>query len=409
MTDTRKADPMIRKKLSELTPDPHNANKGTDRGRKLLQGSIRDLGAGRSILLDKHDTIIAGNKTAEAANAAGITRVRIIETDGTEIIAVRRTDLDLATDAVAKKLAIADNRVAELSLEWDPAAMLALSDEIDLGEMFNPKELAGLLASVRPQSSATDDAPDVPKKATTQLGDLYILGDHRLLCGDSTSKADVERAMGGAVADMVWTDPPYNVAYVGKTADALTIENDLQSLPEFTAFLRKVLDRAFDSLKPGGPIYVSLPDIYAHVFGAAFIDSGLLLKQWLIWIKDQFVMGRKDYHTQHEPMLYGWKPGGAHHWYSDRKQTTLLQFDRPKRSTEHPTMKPVALVQYCVENSSKKGETVLDQFGGSGTTMMACEACGRKAVLVELDPKYCDVIVTRWEQATSRKATLIRG
>ena len=218
--------------------------------------------------------------------------------------------------------------------------------------------------------------------------------------------ADVERLMDGKQAALIVTDPPYNVSYTGKTKDALKIENDSKSDEDFYQFLYDVHVNLFAMAEPGAGIYVFHADLEGLNFRKSLIESGFKLAQCCVWVKQTLVMGRQDYHWQHEPVLYGWKEGAAHHWYSDRKQTTLWAFDRPTRSTEHPTMKPVNLIEYPIGNSSKPGDIVLDLFGGSGTTMIACEKTGRKARLMELDPKYCDVIVTRWEQATGKKAVL---
>jgi DNA modification methylase len=397
---------VLRSALKDLTQDSKNANRGTDRGNKMIEASLRDLGAGRSIVIDKHGNIIAGNKTAQNAAAAGLEDVIVVQTDGTKVVAVQRMDLDLSRDAKAKKLAIADNRTGQINLEWDPENLAELSKEIDLSGLFTESELGAVLAALDANTGATDDVPDLPKKAKTKPGALYRLGEHRLLCGDATKPDDIGRLMPMASADMVWTDPPYNVDYVGKTANSLKIQNDKMGDATFRTFLRDAFGAMAWATKPGAPFYVAHADVEAENFLAAIRESGLLFKQYLIWVKNAIVLGRKDYHFKHEPILYGWKDGASHTWYSDRKQTTVLEYDRPQRSAEHPTMKPVALVEYCIRNSSPKNGRVLDVFGGSGTTLMACESLGRRAFLMELDPLYCDVIVTRWENATGKKAVL---
>ena len=212
--------------------------------------------------------------------------------------------------------------------------------------------------------------------------------------------------MGGVQADLLLTDPPYNVAYVGKTKDALTIENDVQEDAAFDDFLYAAFTAAYESMKPGAAFYIWHADSNGHQFRNACEAAGLPIRECLIWAKNSMVLGRQDYQWQHEPCLYGWKEGGAHSWYSDRKQTTVLEFDRPTRSKEHPTMKPVPLFAYLIKNSSKEGGRVLDTFGGSGTTLIACEQLGRSCAMVELDPRYCDVIVDRWETLTGNKAHL---
>lgn len=392
-------------RLTDLKQDPRNANKGTLRGNKAVKDSLTRYGAGRSILLDKHGTIIAGNKTAANAAAAGIEDVEIIQTDGTKIIAVQRIDLDLSADAKAKALAIADNRAAELGLEWNPEALGQLADNLDLLPFFTDAELKSIVGDDS-ESDTDDEVIQPPADPITVPGDLWLLGDHRLLCGDATIITDVERLMDGTQADMCWTDPPYNVSYEGKTKDALTIKNDSMAADAFRKFLTDAFVSMLTACKAGASIYVAHADLEGYAFRGAFIDAGWDLKQCLVWKKNAIVLGRSDYHWQHEPILYGWKPGAAHSWHSDRTQSTVLEFDKPSRSADHPTMKPVPLVEYCIENSSERGDIVLDLFGGSGTTLLACEATKRKARLMELDPKYCDVIVARWENATGKKAVL---
>ena len=234
-----------------------------------------------------------------------------------------------------------------------------------------------------------------PEEPITVLGDLYEIGEHRLLCGDSTQSDTFEKLMEGEFADMVVTDPPYNVAYEGKTKDALTIDNDNMGNDDFYKFLYDFYSALTTAVKKGGAIYVWHASSEIINFGKAMVDAGWLLKQQLIWVKNSMVMGRQDYQWKHEPCLYGWLKGDSHKWYSDRKQTTVINFDRPNRNAEHPTMKPIGLFGYQIENSSKVNDIVIDAFGGSGTTMIACHQLKRKARVIEFDPKYCDVIVNR--------------
>jgi site-specific DNA-methyltransferase (adenine-specific) len=230
------------------------------------------------------------------------------------------------------------------------------------------------------------------------LGDLFEIGEHRLLCGDSTQTDTFEKLMQGEMADMVVTDPPYNVAYEGATKDKLTIINDSMSNDDFYNFLYDFYTALTTAVKKGGAIYVWHASSEIVNFAKALVDAGWLLKQQLIWVKSSMVMGRQDYQWKHEPCLYGWLDGGSHKWYSDRKQTTIINFDRPNRNGEHPTMKPIGLFAYQIENSSKIGDVVIDAFGGSGTTMLACEQLKRKARVIEFDPKYCQVIVDRMQK-----------
>jgi site-specific DNA-methyltransferase (adenine-specific) len=412
------ASPLIStKKLSDLTPDARNANKGTERGSAMIRDSLRNYGAGRSILLDKHGAIIAGNKTAENAGALGQQEVIIVETDGSQLVAVQRTDLDLK-DPRARQLAIADNRTSEVSLAWDLDALKTMAGEgIDLGPFWSDEELARLWPKNIDLLTEDDEVPDTPKEPISKLGDLWILGDHRLLCGDTTKSQDLHHLMASSKAGCVWSDPPYNLAYQAKLSkeeavarnrrkDGLEIMNDSMTEEKFSRFLAVAFRAAFNAAAPGAAFYLAHADATSEIFRFASREAGWTIRQCLIWEKNVFVMGRQDYQWRHEPILYGWKPGAAHRWFNDRSQTTILQFDRPRRSAEHPTMKPVALVQYCLCNSSAAGEIVLDPFGGSGSTLIACEKVGRKCFMLELDPAYVDVIVERWQNATGKKAVL---
>ena len=244
---------------------------------------------------------------------------------------------------------------------------------------------------------AEDDNFEIPDVVQTDivLGDLIEIGQHRLLCGDSTQTDTFAKLFDDHMADLVVTDPPYNVAYEGKTKEKLTIQNDKQSDGNFYQFLYDFYTALGSYTKAGGAWYVWHADSEGANFRKAMADAGIMVKQCLIWVKNSMVMGRQDYQWKHEPCLYGWKEGAAHGWYSDRKQTTILEFDRPTRNAEHPTMKPIPLFAYQIGNSSKQGDIVADGFGGSGTTMVACHQMQRRAYLVEFDPKYCQVIVDR--------------
>ena len=391
--------------INDLKQDHKNARKRTNQSAELIQESLKRYGAARSIVIDEDNRILAGNGTIEGAKAAGIKNVRIIETDGDEIIAVKRTGLS-EHDKVG--LALADNRTSDLS-DWDAEMLHRLSEEQDISPWFEEDDLAEIIGEVEKlpgeEHTDPDDVPEVDEEAViTKQGDLWILGDHRLLCGDSTDTVAMERLIQKEPADLWITDPPYNVNYEGGTG--LKIENDNMADADFRQFLKDAYTAANCYLRPGAAFYIWHADSEGYNFRGAAHDIGWKVRQCLVWVKSSLVMGRQDYQWKHEPCLYGWTEGAGHTWNSDRKQTTVLEFDKPSRNGEHPTMKPVELFQYQIENSTKPGQIVLDSFGGSGTTAIACERANRKARLVELDPKYCDVIVKRWSDFTGREAIL---
>lgn len=404
--------------ISDLRSDHKNARKRTDRSAALIKESITRYGAARSIVIDEENRILAGNGTIEGAKAAGIKNVRIIETEGDEIIAVKRTGL---TEDQKIGLALADNRTSDLS-EWDKEMLHQLSEEHDITPWFEAEDLAEIMGEVEviPAEGLTDadDVPEPPADPITKPGDLWILGNHRLLCGDSTDVLAVERLMDGKKADLLLTDPPYNVDMTAKNKmlekagkarkDKATygIENDAMSDEDFRQFLRDVYVTADSAMRPGAVFYIWHADSEGYNFRGACLDVGWKVRQCLVWVKSVFAIGRSDYHWKHEPCLYGWKDGAAHTWESDRKQTTVLNFDKPASSGLHPTMKPVELFEYQLLNNTKHGDIVLDLFGGSGTTAVACEKTSRHSRLMELDPRYCDVIVKRWEDFTGKKAIL---
>ena len=393
--------------INQLKSDHKNARKRTDRSSSLIKESLEKFGAARSIVIDEDNRILAGNGTIEGAKAAGIKNLKIIETDGNEIIAVKRTGL---SEEEKVGLALADNRTSDLS-EWDAEMLKQLSEEQDLNPWFSPEDLSELLGEPDLVDGLTDpdSVPDLPEEAVTKEGDLYILGNHRLLCGDSTNVDHLNKLMGNELADLWLTDPPYNVNYEGKTEEKLKINNDSMSDNNFRDFLCQVYSAANSFLKPGASFYIWHADSEGYNFRGAAKDTGWKIRQCLIWVKQSMVMGRQDYHWQHEPCLYGWKEGAAHTWNTDRKQTTVLEFNRPSRSKEHPTMKPIDLFQYQMANSVRPEAIVLDSFGGSGTTLIAAERIKRNSRLMELDPKYCDVIVKRWEDFTGNKAKLVNN
>ena len=388
---------------NEIKFDTKNYRTHDDKNKKLILKSLKKCGAGRSILIDKQGEIIAGNGVYEQAKNLNIP-VKIIETDGSELIAIKRTDLDTESKK-RKELALADNSTSD-NVTWD---LSNLKSDFDLSEL--PEwGLEGLVEVEQLDPEITEDEVPSNEQVETRVkrGDIWKLGEHRLMCGDSTVITDVEKLMGGEKADLLLTDPPYNVAYEGKTEEKLTIKNDKQDDSQFLQFLTDCFSCAFSVLKEGASFYVWHADSEGLNFRLAIKNAGLTLKQNLIWVKNSMVMGRQDYQWRHEPCLYGWKEGAAHNWYSDRKQTTILEFDRPTKSKEHPTMKPIALFAYQLGNSTQRGGLVLELFGGSGTSIMASEQTGRKCYTMELDEHYCDVILTRWENLTGKKAELLK-
>lgn len=400
--------------INNLKSDHKNARKRTDRSATLIAESLKRYGAARSIVIDEDGRILAGNGTVEGAKKAGIDKVRIIEAEGDELIAVRRTGL---TEDEKVGLALADNRSSDLS-EWDNDMLRQLSEEHDITPWFEDDELLAEVLETVEGNTDPDDVPEPPAEPTTKPGDLWILGNHRLLCGDSTDPIAMERLTEDKPADLWLTDPPYNVALGmnetpeeakkrNRRTDGKVVKNDSMPDAEFRQFLIDVYTTANCFLRPGAAFYIWHADSEGYNFRGAAHDIGWKIRQCLIWVKSSLVMGRQDYQWQHEPCLYGWTEGAGHFWGSDRKQTTLLQFDKPSRNGQHPTMKPVDLFQYQMANSTKPGDIVLDSFGGSGTTLIAAERIGRKARLMELDPIYCDVIVKRWEDFTGNTAVCI--
>lgn len=336
--------------MGEIKLDTHNYRVHDERNLNLIKKSLKECGAARSIAIDADGEIIAGNATYKTAQELGIP-VKIIKTDGKELIAVQRTDL-ATTDKKRKKLALMDNSTSD-KVAWD---VDALSADFDLGEL--PElGIEDLPETAQIDSEVVEDEVPAAEDVETRVkkGDIWQLGEHRLMCGDSTVITDVEKLMNGEKADCFLTDPPYNVSYEGKTKDKLTIQNDKQDDSSFLQFLTDCFVCAFSVLKEGGAFYVWHADSEGYAFRGALKTAGFLLKQTLIWVKNTMVLGRQDYQWKHEPCLYGWKEGAAHKWYSDRKQTTVLEFDRPTKSEEHPTMKPIALFAYQLCNSTQRG------------------------------------------------------
>lgn len=388
----------VTKPIDDLIPYVNNSRTHSDEQVTQLAASIMEFGFTNPILIDEDNGVIAGHGRIMAAK----------KLDYKELPCVILTDL---TEAQKKALVIADNQLA-LNAGWDLDVLkleLQTLDELDFGLDllgFEDTFVDGLLNDPDEATGTEDDVPDLPVEAVSKAGDVWILGEHRLMCGDSTNLEAVEQLCGGQLVDMLMTDPPYNVAYEGKTKDSLTIENDEMGGADFRQFLVDAYTTADAVMKSGAVFYIWHADSEGYNFRGAAHDIGWQIRQCLIWKKNSMVMGRQDYHWQHEPCLYGWKAGASHLWAADRKQTTILEFDRPTRNDVHPTMKPVDLIEYQILNNTKGQDIVLDLFGGSGTTLIACEKSNRVARLMELDPIYCDVIVQRWQEYTGQRATL---
>jgi DNA modification methylase len=385
--------------IETLIPYVNNARTHSDAQVAQIAASIKEFGFNNPVLIADDNSIIAGHGRVMAARKLGKDTVP----------AVRLSHL---TEMQRKAYILADNKLA-LNADWDNSLLaIELADLKDLGfdtdlTGFSADEIAALMpVELTEGLTDEDEVPEVPVDPVTKLGDVWVLGKHRLMCGDSTSIEALEELCQGQSVDMWLTDPPYNVAYEGKTKDALKIQNDSMSDDQFRQFLRDSYVAADAVMKAGAVFYIWHADSEGYNFRGAAQDAGWKVRQCLIWKKQTMVMGRQDYHWKHEPCLYGWKDGAGHLWAADRKQTTILEFDRPSRNAEHPTMKPVALFEYQLLNNTKGGDIVLDSFGGSGTTMIAAEKNGRVSRLMELDPKYCDVIIKRWQDFTGKQATL---
>lgn len=367
---------IVYKKISELKEYDKNPRKN-DKAVEAVANSIQSFGFKVPIIIEPDGTIVAGHTRVKASKKLGIDEVPCIIAS------------DLSPDQL-KAFRIADNKTAELA-DWDLDLLVEELKGIEMDmEQFGFDDLEKLLDRDVLEDEFEEELPEV---AYSKKGDVFAFGKHRLMCGDSTKQEEVEKLRDGALMDMIFTDPPYNVDYEGQ--DGMKIQNDKQSDEDFYNFLLFAFKNMYDSLKPGGPIYVCHADSEGVNFRNAFKNAGFKLAECLIWVKNSLVLGRQDYHWRHEPILYGWKEGSSHYFINDRSQDTVWEYNKPKINDLHPTMKPLELVGRAVKNSSKPGEKVLDLFGGSGSTMIAAEQIGRVAYLMELDEKYTDVIVKR--------------
>ena len=376
-------------KIADLKPYPNNP-RVNDEAVAGVVASIREYGFIGAIIVNRDLVIINGH-----------TRVKAMKEIGAESIPA--IVVDHLTPEQEKALRIADNKTGEVA-KWDmdllKAEMKALQEAgFDMGALgFDTSELDELLGGTADEMGQTDpdDAPEAPEVAVSKPGEVYVLGQHLLLCGDSTRREDVAKVAGDGTVDCWLTDPPYNVAYEG--SNGLTIQNDSMEDSKFREFLRNAFGCAEKAMKPGAAFYVFHADSEGYNFRGACFDVGLRVRECLVWKKNALVLGRQDYQWIHEPCLYGWKEGASHSWYGDRSQTTVMEFNKPKKNDVHPTMKPTEMLVYLLKNSTKRGDVVLDTFGGSGSTIIACQQTGRVCRCVELDPKYCDVIRRRWAE-----------
>jgi len=387
--------------IDRLLPYIRNARTHTDQQVAQVAASIREFGWTNPILVAADGTIIAGHARLAAARRLKMTEVPVIV-------------LDHLTEAQRRALVLADNRLA-LDAGWDEEMLRVelaslQEDGFDLDIVgFTDEELEDLLRDpeeTRDGVTDEDAVPDEQETAITVPGDVWVLGDHRLLCGDATSMDAIQTVLAGGLADMVFTDPPYNVDYVGKTAKKLKIGNDALG-GKFYDFLREACTNVLAVTK--GAIYICMSSSELHTLFRAFTDAGGHWSTFVIWAKHHFTLGRSDYQRMYEPILYGWRNGTDHFWCGARDQGDVWFIKRPMANLEHPTMKPVELVERALRNSSKTRDTILDVFGGSGTTLIACEKSRRQARLIELEPRYCDVIVRRWQEYTGEKALLYGG
>jgi len=369
--------------ITDIKPNPKNPRViKDDKFNKLVQSisEFPQMLEKRPLVcftdIDGKLVVLGGNMRLKAAKKVGLKELPVLLADDWN-------EEQRAEFIIKDNVGFGEWNWQELQSDWDV-------QELESWGLDVPKEF-------KTEIEAVEDDFEMPDEVQTDivLGDLFEIGEHRLLCGDSTQTDTFKTLFGEHLADLVVTDPPYNVDYEGGTKKKLTIENDSMGDGEFYKFLYDFYRALGSYTKAGGAWYVWHSYWEAANFIKAMSDSGIMFKQCLIWVKQTMVMGRQDYQWKHEPCLYGWKEGAAHGWYSDRKQTTVLNFDRPQRNAEHPTMKPIPLFAYLICNSSKQGDIVADGFGGSGTTMVACHQMQRKAYLVEFDPKYCQVIVDR--------------
>ena len=390
--------------LSKLVPYVNNARTHSPEQLAKLRSSLREFGFINPVIIDRDFNVIAGHGRIAAAKEEGITEVPCVF-------------VDYLTEAQKKAYILADNRMA-LDAGWDEELLRIEIESLQGADFdvsltgFGEDEIADLFAGDSEKDVKDDDfdlSAALEKAAFVERGDIWTVGRHRLMCGDATSAEDVAALMDGKKANLIVTDPPYNVAF--KSGSGLSIQNDSMKGDDFYTFLYNSFSCMVEHLESGGAAYVFHADTEGLNFRKAFVDAGFHLAGVCIWVKNSLVLGRSDYQWQHEPVLYGFLKNGKHPWYSDRKQTTIWNYDKPKRNKNHPTSKPLDLLGYPIGNSSQENAIILDTFGGSGSTMMACEQTNRICHMMELDEKYASVILRRYVEDTgdSENVYVVRG
>ena len=388
----------------KLVPYVNNARTHSPEQITKLRSSLREFGFVNPVIIDRDFNVIAGHGRIAAAKEEGITEVPCVF-------------VDYLTEAQKKAYILADNRMA-LDAGWDEELLRIEIESLQGADFdvsltgFGEDEIADLFAGDGEKDVKDDDfdlSAALEKAAFVERGDIWTVGRHRLMCGDATSAEDMAALMDGKKANLIVTDPPYNVAF--KSGSGLSIQNDSMENGEFYTFLYNSFQNMAEHLEKGGAAYVFHADTEGLNFRKAFVDAGFHLAGVCIWVKNSLVLGRSDYQWQHEPVLYGFLKNGKHPWYSDRKQTTIWNYDKPKRNKNHPTSKPLDLLGYPISNSSQENAIVLDTFGGSGSTLMACEQTNRICFMCELDEKYASVILRRYVEDTgdSENVYVVRG
>jgi DNA modification methylase len=402
--------------LTDFVPDSHNANRGTERGQKMIEDSLAQDGAARSIVVDKDNRIVAGNKTLEAAVSIGLEKAIVVETEGNELVVVRRKNWDLSADESPRRYAYRDNRASEVSLSWDPEVILAdIEAGVELGAMFGDDELKDILGELRETEKeegppAVDRAEELRELWGVELGDLWRVGEHRVICGDCTDRGVVERVMGGDRADLGVTDPPYGVNYDPEWRARYDEHfghlkgNKLKSYREVSNDDNFSWSKAFE-LFAGNTWYVWHADRHAIHTAIDLIDAGFELRTQIIWRKPNFVISRGHYHYQHEPCWYAVRKVASANWQGDRTQSTVWDIaslqpmgrsqDELDERTGHGTQKPIECMSRPIRNNSKEGDLIYDPVLGSGTTLIAAHSLNRKAIGIEIDPAYVAVTLQR--------------